>query len=257
MDFLYHYTSIETLALILKGKKIRFNCLKYVDDPEEMIARDIKNVGRLCVVSCWTDIEADSLPMWNMYTPNMKGVKIKMRTFPFKTYKPVFRFPINYEVSYVDEMKLIKDNKAMIIPPSLALEKIVYTDDEFLIKPTIYSNQDGYNLSYVGKYKRACWQFQSEWRYKILFTPFTGKEILATKDMKNIDKNQGFGKFNTGRRIPYKDFYLELSEDAFNGSEITLGPKTSEAERILVEALVEKYQGKYRIPIKKSKLNVR
>ncbi len=33
----YHYTSIETLALILKNKSIRFNRLDCVDDLEESI----------------------------------------------------------------------------------------------------------------------------------------------------------------------------------------------------------------------------
>lgn len=34
-QYLYHYTSIETLALILKNRTIRFNNLQNVDDPEE------------------------------------------------------------------------------------------------------------------------------------------------------------------------------------------------------------------------------
>ena len=32
---IYHYTSIETLALILKNKTIRFNRLDHVDDVDE------------------------------------------------------------------------------------------------------------------------------------------------------------------------------------------------------------------------------
>jgi len=31
-DYLYHYTSIESLAMILSTKKIRFNSLVHVDD---------------------------------------------------------------------------------------------------------------------------------------------------------------------------------------------------------------------------------
>lgn len=34
MAKIYHYTSTETLALILKSKKIRFNRLDQVDDME-------------------------------------------------------------------------------------------------------------------------------------------------------------------------------------------------------------------------------
>lgn len=35
MAKIYHYTSIENLALILKNKSIRFNRLDHVDDKEE------------------------------------------------------------------------------------------------------------------------------------------------------------------------------------------------------------------------------
>ena len=35
MEFLYHYTSLETLALILKNKTVCFNNLLNVDDIEE------------------------------------------------------------------------------------------------------------------------------------------------------------------------------------------------------------------------------
>ena len=41
-EYLYHYTSIETLALIMSKRCIRFNCLKFVDDPEENVSSDIK-----------------------------------------------------------------------------------------------------------------------------------------------------------------------------------------------------------------------
>lgn len=257
-DFLYHYTSIETLALILKNRKIRLNCLKYVDDPEETISRDAKDVGRLCVVSCWTDIEEDTLPMWNMYTPNMKGVRLRMKTYPFMSYKPFLNFPIEFDKSYVDEKKILLENKAMIILPSLVLEEVVYTDDESLLNPVIYTDQNGYNVDYIGKYKRSCWSFQSEWRYKILFTPFNRKELIKeNRDAKISDEKSAFNKFYSGRRIPYKEFYLDLSEDAFEESEIILGPRTSDAEKIIVESLVEKYQGNYKITVNKSDLQVR
>ena len=38
--------------------------------------------------------------------------------------------------------------------------------------------------------------------------------------------------------------------------EITLGPKTSEAEEIIVNAIVEKYRGEHTIKIKRSNLHI-
>ena len=84
-EYLYHYTSIETLALILKNRTIRFNNLLNVDDPEEAETKDLGLSGKHCLVSCWTKSSEDTLPMWNMYTPRMKGVRIKMKMNPFKS----------------------------------------------------------------------------------------------------------------------------------------------------------------------------
>lgn len=265
MCFLYHYTSIETLALIMSSRKIRFNCLSFVDDPKESIALDIPQVGRYCVVSCWTDLEEESLPMWNMYTPNMKGIRLKMRKFPFKEYPATMKGAwrtlgedrgnnevidkyLNDYKSYVDEQKIAKEKRAFVIPPAPELIEINYTNDETLIKPMIlFDDNSRFEISAIGCYKQKCWEFQSEWRYRIIFTPFNVND--------NLENN--FAKVKYSRRIPYKEFYVELSENAFEGAEVRLGPKTSEADLLLVKALVEKYQGSYTIPVKKSNLLIR
>ena len=62
-DYLYHYTSLENLALILKNRTIRFSPLSKVDDLQESRSRDLKNVGRFVFVSCWTDEKEESIPM--------------------------------------------------------------------------------------------------------------------------------------------------------------------------------------------------
>lgn len=41
MRYLYHYTSLETLALILKNKTLCFNSLLNVDDVEEAQSKDM------------------------------------------------------------------------------------------------------------------------------------------------------------------------------------------------------------------------
>ena len=43
-EYLYHYTSIETLLLILKNKTLAFNSLINVDDLEECESKDIKKI---------------------------------------------------------------------------------------------------------------------------------------------------------------------------------------------------------------------
>ena len=79
--YLYHYTSIENLALILKNKTIRFTRLDCVDDVEESsVYENTVPMGKYTFVSCWTESEEESIPLWNMYTPQMRGVRIKMNS---------------------------------------------------------------------------------------------------------------------------------------------------------------------------------
>jgi len=86
LDYLYHYTSISTLGLILKYKKLRFNNLLDVDDLDE--GRRCGNPwGKYCFVSCWTDDPKESIPMWSMYSKDMKGIRIKLKKFPFVYYE--------------------------------------------------------------------------------------------------------------------------------------------------------------------------
>lgn len=77
-EFLYHYTSIEALASILKNRTIRFNKLNRVDDVTEGKSHDFDYISEYFFISCWTDLEEESIPFWNMYTPGIKGVRIKL-----------------------------------------------------------------------------------------------------------------------------------------------------------------------------------
>ena len=76
-EYLYHYTNIETLALILQNHSFRFNSLDKMDDLQEQETADLKNVGQFCYISSWTDDVDESIPMWNMYTSINSGVRIK------------------------------------------------------------------------------------------------------------------------------------------------------------------------------------
>ena len=83
-EYLYHYTSIENLALILKNRTIRLNTLDKMDDLQEQKTRDVQNFGKFFFVSSWTSLESESIPMWKMYTCPSSGVRIKLAKNPFK-----------------------------------------------------------------------------------------------------------------------------------------------------------------------------
>ena len=83
---IHHYTTIDTLALILKNKTIRFNRLDKVDDLEENITANGVKIGQYSFVSCWTDDENESIPLWKLYTGTGTGVRISLDHEMFKVY---------------------------------------------------------------------------------------------------------------------------------------------------------------------------
>ena len=77
---IYHYTSIETLALILQNKTLRFNNAKFVDDPNEAITKDYGSVQDYVFISCWSNESTESIPLWKIYGNNCHGVRLESDT---------------------------------------------------------------------------------------------------------------------------------------------------------------------------------
>ncbi len=256
-EYLYHYTSIETLLLILKNKTLAFNSLQNVDDLEECDSKDIQQIGKICYVSCWTDDASESIPMWNMYTPNMQGVRIKLKKFPFEKYKfkcGEYHFKEDTE-TYIDYEKLYKEDKTTIAgEPQLI--KVTYTNDEELIYPKIKTIKEeiqklndgkiqrtastNYSLKNLGRYKRKNWEFQNEVRYIINMSLWSMKELENCKSyddqLKLIERIE-----DNKYKAPYNLFFLNLTNEALNHLEILLGPKITEVQEEIIKLIVEKY----------------
>lgn len=259
-DYLYHYTSIENLALILKNKTIKFNNLQNVDDPEEAETEDIGTAGRHCLVSCRTDKEEDDIPMWSMYTPDMRGVRIKMRKYPFKQYvygknELYFEKETKSYINYND----IYAKTVSIVPSFPLLEKIEYTTNDSLLRPKILTkieNETKLSLNNIGRCKRSCWYFQQEYRYIIRTAPWSIKELAEARTPK--DHELIFSRIIDKNNIQFcNEIYLELAEDTLDDMEILLAPKTSEAERIIVQALLDIYCPNTHVQLDKSSIRIR
>ena len=256
-EYLYHYTTIDTLLLILKNRSLAFNSLQNVDDLEECDSKDIEQIGKICYVSCWTDDENESIPMWSMYTPNMQGVRIKLKKYPFVKYhfkQGEYHLAADAD-TYIDYKKLYDDNKVTIAgEPDLV--KVEYTNDDKLIYPSIKSITrelkllgDGkvketvstnYSLKNIGKYKRKNWEFQKEYRYIINMSLWSMKELEECKN--SNDHNKLISRLEDNKyKAPYNLFFLNLDEEALIGLEILLGPKVSVAQEEIVKLIVERY----------------
>lgn len=256
-DYLYHYTSIETLALILKYKTIRLRRLDLADDPEESLTNDYGNLGRFCLVSCWTSMVEESLPMWQMYSKNMKGIRIKLPIFIF----PKFHIKSGsysrkrqngkiieekQEVGQDDFYSYINCNdfldKGYCTAPlqENILSKIEYTEEKKLLYPDVVEKKAGemiLHIGRIGKYKHKYWEFQQEFRYKIFVSPWGKEEIL------NASPESHIAMFNRlkAHGLPFEYIDLKMDEEKFKDMTIKLGPKVSEAERIIVQSLIKEY----------------
>jgi len=81
---IYHYTSADTLALILKSSRIRFNRLDHVRDLSEAKTSQGIEFGKLFFVSCWTLESTESIPLWEISGGGFSGVRIGVPPYPFQ-----------------------------------------------------------------------------------------------------------------------------------------------------------------------------
>lgn len=243
-EYLYHYTDITTLALILKNRTIRFNSLQNVDDLEEKESEEFPGLCKYTFVSCWTDDLVENIPLWKFYT-NMKGVRIKLPKYPFKKYyiKDYIEDDMedNQEYIYVNPNEFKNDN--FIINPSVTFSKINYVDDNMIYKKTSSYNNGNcleIDVENVGKIKRKSWDFQKECRYIINIIPISQDDIAKGTSAKTLRRNICINNNN----LPIDYYDLKIDKDKFENMEITLGPAVSEGDRIIVQDLVKKYNPK-------------
>lgn len=86
VDYLYHYTDLKALKLILKNKTFRLSSLNRMDDLEEGNTTDFQKLGRFFYVSSWTSKSLDHPSFWR-YINREDGIRIKMKSDIFKTQK--------------------------------------------------------------------------------------------------------------------------------------------------------------------------
>ncbi len=235
--FIYHYTSINSLALILSNQTIRFSALNTVNDLTEGKSADVGDLGMYLFCSCWTDHEKEHLPLWNMYTPNMRGVRIKLPCPIFPTY---------------DNGKLFKNEDLfqeshMILPNREPFRRIIYTNDPNKIKPkslvNIGNGFEGINLDGLGLYKDEIWDFEKEIRF--CFNIFPKPKTRKAHHSFNIDELTKLIDNRTPLGFNYYD--LKIDNRSFEKMEITLGPKIIPGDKEIIESLIKRFNPKARV----------
>lgn len=247
-DYLFHYTSIRTLALILKNRNIRLSRLDQVDDVSESITDDSAQYAKYLFVSCWTDHEDESIPFWHMYTPNMAGARIKLPRQMFRSYNLIPNSPQLNRASVLFNCILPSDrlrSANYLIPPQLydKFVKIEYTNDDSKLFPRLLNPKTEQSwtieMGNLGRYKRLEWSFQSEWRYRLPVYPISLQPYLDDPNLETeADLCQQLVQMVHGKESAFDEFFLELNDKAFATMEILLGPKHTEGDLAIVEALI-------------------
>ena len=235
MAKIYHYTNINTLALILQNRTIRFNRLDCVDDPDEF---DFEHEGLSPAVyfytSCWTRNENESLPQWSMYGHNNHGVRIGLEEDMFEL------FEVRGRMSFLPEEENLRKNDFVILPNltdnQSSITDIVYVDDPTVYRSDIVGKLGGrsfVNFRKLGLYKSKDWGFQKECRITITILPKIG-----TRDDRYMPIQYAL-EHNIQNDFTYYD--LGLKNDVYQNMEIMLGPSTSLSEKLIVKSLMLKY----------------
>ena len=257
IEYLYRYTSIESLALMLKSKAVRLNPLDKMDDLQEQKTSDVENLGKFVFISSWTEDDTESIPMWRMYTNPQSGVRIKMRKNPFvwhgtaaKDIIETLRMPAGEESISTERINTFLDFSKLMANGYFSpqawggeiLERVTYTDDIERLEPSVaHTSKDGIRIEVgkMGKYKSSYWAFQKEWRYIMTFLPLDfkcGVETMAEKFTSTVNN-----LMNGIESPPFRFYNLDIAPERFKEMEITLSPQMTDGNRILLEALVEKY----------------
>ena len=249
---IYHYTSIQTLALILKSRSIRFNRLDFVDDLEESAYPSGNkglnlNLSKFVYVSCWTKNAEENLALWNMYTNN-RGVRIAFNDNPFVCYQNTPNF-----YSFCESLVTIGEDYIMSALNNEAKpHEIIYVDSpKDKIKDLIKEGNRFIHMNTrdLGLYKDSHWRFQNECRFRIIL--YHKNEELIRKCMTNSG-NQIFDQIwgllislmpalAKGPAIKETELYMKLNEDVLNHIEVMLGPQTTDADKYIVENLLAEF----------------
>jgi hypothetical protein len=269
---IHHYTNLETLALILSSRKLRFNRLDNVDDLEEgYVESDGVKLGKYMFVSCWTENEEENIPLWKMYSGNGIGVRLSMEQDMFQDYIitnlhlangmrssgailskiPAKEFEqTNYFVQPIFDLK-----------HGMFYRRIQYVDDVNEVTKDVVKREmlnekfANVNIAWkeIGKYKHKRWAFQEESRFAIVIYP---KNPLLQTNMNEVGSIMLNALYN-GEELAFDSYYLDLKPEILDNMTITLNPSVTDAQKILVESLCHKYAPSATIKESRLKKNVK
>jgi hypothetical protein len=271
--YLYHYTSIGTLAMILKTRKIKFSQLTKVDDFSEGRVKDLKHLGEYIFISCWTDEVNENVALWRMYAGMKDGVRIRMTSSPFKKYKYTKKILVEKDILSIDSNSIrafssyvpaeyfvgnVTCNKDTTLKP---FKMYYYDDDEIITNGVrtktsipVWNSGEGEdkkeqlvrNMIYSinpGLSKGTLWRFQNEWRYRVVFEPvdFLNNRVSGQFSELKQATIEPYTREDKSKNIYGNGVFFDVSSEAFRDMKITTSPWITEENMIIVGSLINEY----------------
>lgn len=269
---IYHYTTIEALALILHNKTIRFNRLDNgLNDLEEseLSILDCELQDKI-FISCWTKNRVESIPLWRMYSHDGIGVSIGFDNNLFgdptdsgenyTTYlctnilTPSNKVIIPISLTHLDQNSQPKDTIGNIFMSEVSYsvnrkKKLNESVCEITINNEKHKQID---LGKIGSIKNPIWRFEKETRFKIFAgnSQDRSKEHVKYRYLKDLRPLTNNNEDVTSLFVPIMDY-------AFKNFEVILSPKCTMAHRLIVDSLLNTYLPSLHIKCKESKLKNR
>ena len=248
MAKIYHYTTIDTLALIMLNKTIRFNRLDHVDDIEEAIYGSGPlglKVCRYAFVSCWTRNKEENQDLWQKYANNGKGIRISLDEDMFETYQINEQFYAFFQ----DWHKIIGDCVFDLPLNQAKLYDVKYVEDnKERIKQAVTQEGRYININHneIGLYKRKDdWEQQGESRFKLFALPSNQE---ASENINSNDVNKIFSAEDTFTtllisnhkvKLDYVD--MPLKKGVLDSIQVTMGPETTKEDKAKVHRILFPY----------------
>lgn len=256
---IFHYTSIESLALILRWRTIRFTRLDCVDDVREAQRHAGIDFGRYFFVSCWTLDDVESIPQWNMYSDRMRGVRLELPAYPFgrDQLRPPPQWsginvqgniesPLSFESLWGPTYFIAP----MFLKPEHFAGSMNYVDDVESVYAHSIRRQvnpiDGTErlriaeLPLLPRFKSADWRFQKEYRFSLFVLPSlppppSGIGAPQFADRVGDHMSQSFLN-NVDPGVDFID--VPLSPAALDELVVRTGPLLSPGMEVCVSALL-------------------
>ncbi|MDY0277979.1 MAG: DUF2971 domain-containing protein, partial [Acholeplasma sp.] len=197
-QYLYHYTTVESLLFILINRVLKFNKVDNFND----LSESIRNEYVKFFASCLTYSKEESIPLWHIYANKENGIRIG---FPnINIFGEDFYFYNDDENKNIIKLSEIS---------GILYGQVEYNDELASKSPS--QGSDAIRLTNVytmACQKREVWSYEKELRYFIV------DDAKLIKDAKCL--------------------YISLNDEFFNKMEIIFNPFMADYKKVILKEAV-------------------